>query len=61
MSHINAGDSDPNNLIPISFVNLLQSVGYPAMHIATQQSTCEVGLEVPKVHGHDKQLDPCKS
>ena len=35
MSRIIADDSDPNNLIPISFVNLLQSVGYPTMHIAT--------------------------
>ena len=58
MSRINANDSDPNNLIPILFVNLLQSVDYPTMHIAIRRSTCEAGLEVPKVHGHDKQLDP---
>ena len=35
MSHSNADDSDPNNLIPILFVNSLQSVDYPTMHIAT--------------------------
>ena len=79
LSRIRADKRDPEELIPISFMdsmssqpssiqqlitsyNWRQETGlaeqlYP---VTTRSRVREKGLEMPKVHGHDKQIDPYK-
>ena len=65
LSRINSDRSDPNKVIPISFVDLYLKNEYPEpcerfSAITTRSRAKQDGQHVPKIHGHDKQLDPHK-
>ena len=49
---------NPSELIPISFVNMMKADDQGRLNIVTRCGTGLAGFEMPKVHGHDKSLDP---
>ena len=58
LSHIHTNDTNPSELIPISFVNMMKKDDQGRLNIVTRCGTRLADLEMPKVHGHDKSLDP---
>ena len=74
LSRIRADRSEPSKLIPISFMDMTRC-NFPESYnlsykrcwyaqlqlgVATRSSTRKEGLVLPKVHGHDKPMDPHK-
>ena len=74
LSRIRADRSEPSELIPISFMDMTRC-NFPESYnlsykrcwyaqlqlgVATRSSTRKEGLVLPKVHGHDKPIDPHK-
>ena len=57
LSRIHTDDTNPSELIPISFVNMMKMDDQGRLNIITKHGTRLAGLEMPKVHGHDKSLD----
>ena len=58
LSCINTNDTNTSELIPILFVNMMKNDDQGRLNIVTRCGTRLAGLEMPKVHGHDKSLDP---
>ena len=65
LSRIKTDCSNPDEVIPISFINGRYSHGDSTYHLNSGRVTRSVakcdGLSMPTIHGHSKQLDPhCK-
>ena len=61
LSHIHSDRSDPNEVIPISFVDMAARHKHLVLTFngrVTRSSTKKAGLEMPPIHGSDKPLDP---
>ena len=56
LSCIDSDKTDPNVLIPISFMGR-SHLQEDECHIGTRSCTKQAGLQLPKVHDHDKSLD----
>ena len=62
LSRIKSDDSDPNEVLPISFVDMQMAEQPPDYHLRIRTRSgakCE-GATVPPIHGFDKTLDPYK-
>ena len=62
LSQIKSDDSDPSEVLPISFVDMQMSSPLPdyTLQIHTRSGARRDGATVPPVHGIDKALDPHK-
>ena len=61
LSRIHSDRSDPNEVIPISFVDMAARHKHLVLTFngrVTRSSTKKAGLEMPPIHGSDKPLDP---
>ena len=58
LSCINTNDTNPSELILISFVNMIKNDDQDRLNIVIRCGTRLAGLETPKVHSDDKSLDP---
>ena len=58
LSCINTNDTNPSELIPISFVNMMKNDDQGRLNIVTRCGTRLAGLEMPEIHGHNTSLDP---
>ena len=61
LSRIHSDRSDPNEVIPISFVDMAARHKHLALTFngrVTRSSTKKAGLEMPPIHRSDKTLDP---
>ena len=47
-----------DEVMPISFVNLMQPDYTPFMGMTTHNKAAAQGIELPKIHGVNKGLDP---
>ena len=62
LSRIRSDDSNPEEVLPISFVDMSMNSKPPEYHldIKTRSAAKRDGDVAPAVHGHDKLLDPHK-
>ena len=58
LSCINTNDTNPSELIPISFVNMMKNDDQGRLNIVIRCGTRLAGLEMSKVQGHNTSLDP---
>ena len=61
LSCIRSDHSDPNEVIPISFVDMKARLGHPALRFhgcVTRSTAKREGLVMPTIHSSDKILDP---
>ena len=61
LSRIRSDRSDPNEVIPISFVDMKARLRHSALHFhghITRSTAKREGLVMPTIHGSDKLLDP---
>ena len=61
LSHIPSDNSDSNEVLPISFVDLsLQENFSEQLNVVTRFHTKQDGVNLPEIHGADKAMDPHK-